>query len=100
MISKKEKYILRDSLRRSHSLKLLYVNFLKKSLVKNLFLKKNIRLYITVSLGKNPNLKKVKNICMLSGENSAVRKNFLISRFKLNSLSIQNNLENFRLNSW
>jgi hypothetical protein len=99
MVSKREKYIIKDNLRRSQRLKYLYVNHVRKSFYRNLFLEKHRRHYQSIALRKNLNNTNIKNICMLSGENTAVRKYFLASRFKLNHLSVQNNLQSFRLNS-
>jgi hypothetical protein len=100
MVSKREKYIIKDNLRRSQRLKQLYADHLKKSLFHNFLLEKHKRYYLSASLRKSASAKCVKNVCMLSGENSAVRKYFLVSRFRLNYLSIGNNLQSFKLNSW
>lgn len=100
MFSKKEKYLIRDNLRRSTQIKYVYINFLKKSLKKNHFLRQSKKIYFTLNLQKNISSKKTKNVCLLSGENTSVRKHFMLSRFKLNTLSISNSLQNFRINSW
>lgn len=100
MVSKKEKYIIEDFISRSQNIKYKYSDFLEKSLVKNFFLKRNLRLYVNLSRKKRLSSKRVRNICLTSGENNAVRKYFLVSRFKLNTLSVKNSLNNFRLNSW
>jgi ribosomal protein S14 len=100
MFSKKEKYLIRDNLKRSTLIKFIYINKLRSSVIHNNFLKKSKLIYLNISSIKNINSKKRKNICLLSGENKSVRKFFLMSRFKINSLCIKNNLQNFKLNSW
>lgn len=99
MFSKKEKYLLRDNLRRSVGIKFIYTNMLHKTLKKNLYLLRYRRFYFTLNLQKNISSKKIKNTCLLSGENTSVRKYFILSRFQLNTLSINNNLQNFKINS-
>lgn len=100
MFSKKEKYLIRDNLQRSLQLKYIYSCRLKISLIGNNFLKRSKKNYIKLILQKKLILVKKRNVCSFSGENSGVRKYFLTSRFKLNYLSIENNLQNFKLNSW
>merc|ERR1711970_681378 len=43
--------------------------------------------------------KKNKNICLISGENKAVNKKLLLSRFHINYSSLGNKLQNFKINS-
>lgn len=100
MFSKKEKYLIRDNLQRSLQLKYTYNYTLKTSLTKNNALKNSKKNYLKLMLQKNSKLTKKKNICFFSGENKSVRKYFLTARFKLNFLSIENSLQNFKLNSW
>lgn len=99
MVSKKEKYVIEDFISRSQTIKYKYNYMLEKSLTRNFFLKRNLRLFISLNRKKRLNGKRVKNICLMSGENNAIRKYFLVSRFKLNALSVRNSLNNFRLNS-
>jgi ribosomal protein S14 len=100
MFSKKEKYLIRDNLQRSIQLKYIYTHTLKSSLLKNTTLSNSKKKLIKLSLQKNKILTKKKNLCLFTGENKSVRKYFLTSRFKLNYLSIENKLQNFKLNSW
>ena len=51
-------------------------------------------MYLSLGFSKNINSKKRRNVCLLSGENKSVRKFLLMSRFRINSLCIKNNLQN------
>ena len=64
------------------------------------FLNKSKHLYTTLTITRSSPLIRKKNVCLLSGENGAVRKQFLASRFKLNSMCVNNTLQNFKINSW
>jgi hypothetical protein len=97
--SKKDKYLVRDNVRRSLRLKNTYALSLRRSMGLDPHQRKFMKIYLRVSLGRGL-VKKYKNICLLTGENRAVRKYFLASRFRLNDLGIGNKLQNFRPHSW
>lgn len=100
MFKRKERYILRDNLRRSLVIKYKYISLIQKSLLHNRKLKKKKRVIIFYKFSlKKKGYNKLKNICMLSGENTAVNKKILLTRFQINYLSILNKLQNFKVNS-
>lgn len=101
MFKHKERYIVRDNTRRSILIKYKYINLIQKSLLHNrkLILKKRIISFYKFSY-KKKGYKKVKNICMLSGENTSVNRRILFTRFQINYLSILNKLQNFKVSSW
>lgn len=101
MFTRREKYLLRDNIRRSMSLKYKYINFLQKSLFhnRNILKKKRILIFYKICT-RTLNSKKLKNICMLSGEPDSVNKKLLFTRFQINYNSILNKLQNFKLDSW
>lgn len=101
MFRRKEKYLIRDNTRRAISIKYRYLNLLEKSLFHNRLILKKKKLIILIK--RNSRIlssKKLKNLCTLSGENTAVNKKILLSRFQINYISIVNKLQNFRVNSW
>lgn len=101
MFKQKEKYLLRDNSRRTLLLKYKYLNLIQKSLLHNRSVRKKIKLLIFLhNSQKKQSFKKIKNICMLSGENTSVNKKLLLTRFHINYLSIVNKLQNFKINSW
>lgn len=101
MFRQKEKYLIRDNSRRTLLLKYKYLSLLQKSLLHNRASTKQIKLLVFLNHSqKKPGFKKIKNICMLSGENTSVNKKLLFTRFHINYLSIVNKLQNFKINSW
>jgi ribosomal protein S14 len=101
VFKRREKYILRDNTRRSLKIKYRYINLLEKSLFYNRTLKNKKRLLAFLKINfKKLSMKKVKNICMKSGESKAVNKKLLICRFQINYIGILNKLQNFKVNSW
>ena len=101
MFKREEKYILRDNIRRSLTIKYKYINLIQKSLFHNRGLTKNKRVLAFSKLNyKKKGFKKLKNTCVYSGENTGVNKKILFTRFQINYLSIVNKLQNFKVNSW
>jgi hypothetical protein len=98
---RREKYIIRDNYRRALKIKYKYIAFIEKSLFLNRNLSKKKRLFIFLKINlKKISHKKVKNICIKSGESKAVNKKLLFCRFQTNYISILNKLQNFKINSW
>lgn len=101
MLDRRSKYIIRDKTRRSLQLKYKYLTIIQKSLFHNRYLPKKIRLFIFYNINLNRLASiKTKNICLISGENTAVNKKLLLTRFQINYSSVLNNLQNFKVNSW
>jgi len=98
MFSKKEKYLIRDRLKRASNIKYRYLVFLSKSFVKNNQILNNKKSFMRIK-NDYKNFKKISNVCVLSGENTSVSKKLLISRFFLNSFSVKNYLQNYQINS-
>jgi hypothetical protein len=100
MFKRKERYILRDNVRRSLIIKYKYINLIQKSLLHNRKVKHNKHIIIFYKYSyKKKGYKKVKNICLLSGENTGVNKKLLLTRFQINYLSILNKLQNLKVSS-
>jgi hypothetical protein len=99
MFSKKERYIIRDKTYRSIFIKNKFKNKLRRSMLKNNTLIQTKKILLKVNFNENPSKLRKKNICLLSGENNTIQKRFLVSRFALNSLSISNKLQNFKINA-
>lgn len=100
MFKRKERYLIRDNVRRSLLIKYRYTNLIQKSLFHNRKLIKNKRIIFFYKFSyKRKGFNKVKNICTFSGENTSVNKKILFSRFQINYLSILNKLQNFKVNS-
>ena len=99
MFSKKEKYLIRDKTYRSVHIKFKFKNKLIKSMLQNNLLLNSKKIYLKLNLNTNPSKLRKKNVCLLSGENNTIKKKNLISRFRLNLLSIDNKLQNFKINS-
>jgi ribosomal protein S14 len=101
LLSVKEKYLIRDNLKRSVLIKYKYFNIINKKIFKNRNIKKNINLIIFFKINLNKkHYNKVNNICIKSGKNKSVNKKLILSRFNINYLSILNKLQNFKINSW
>ena len=100
MFSKKEGIVIRDNIRRTNIIKFKYNSLLKKSLVKNNSFSDLKKLYIMLQNNCRIVSKKKKNLCLLSGGNNSVKKHLLVSRFHINYLTLNNKLQNFKINSW
>lgn len=101
MFKHRDRYILRDNIRRSLVIKHRYISLIQKSIFHNRSFQKNKRIIIFCKLNyKKRGYKKLKNICMLSGENTGVNRRLLFTRFQINYLSILNRLNNFKVDSW
>lgn len=101
MFTRRERYLIKDNTRRTIKIKYKYLNILEKSLFMNRTLKNKKRLLIFLKINlKKLSSKKIKNICLKSGESKAVNKKLILSRFQINYLSILNKLQNFKVNSW
>lgn len=100
MFKQKEKFLIRDNSRRTLIIKYKYLNLILKSLLhnRNFTQKRKLLSFIHYSQ-KKQSFKKIKNLCMLSGENTSVNKKLLLTRFQINYLSISNKLQNFKINS-
>ena len=81
-------------------IKFTYKQLVKKSSLKNNFIENKKKTYLLLYQQQNLATYKKKNVCLLSGENTSIRKKTLTSRFSLNYLSIGNKLQNFQVNSW
>ena len=57
------------------------------------------KLYIKLQNNQKLMPKKVRNLCLLSGENNSIKKRLLVSRFNINYLALNNELQNFKINS-
>lgn len=100
MLNRRSKVLIKDNLRRSISIKYKYLTLLQKSLFHNRSINSNKKLIFFYYFNKNKiHWKKVKNVCLLSGENKSVNKKLLLTRFQINYSSVLNNLQNFRINS-
>jgi ribosomal protein S14 len=101
MFTRRERYLIRDNTRRTIQIKYKYINILEKSLFYNRQLnnKKRLLLFLKINL-KKISSKKIKNICIKSGESKGVNKKIIFSRFQINYLSILNKLQNFKISSW
>lgn len=78
MLDRKSKYFIKDKYKRSILIKYKYINTLQKSLFHNRYYSKKKRLFFFYYINNNKIYsKKVKNICLQSGENRAVNKKFL-----------------------
>lgn len=101
MFKHKERYLLRDNIRRSLIIKYSYINLIQKGLFHNRKLIRYKRIIAFYKLSyKKKGYKKLKNVCLISGENTSVNKKILFTRFQINYLSILNKLQNFKVNSW
>lgn len=101
MLDKRNKYIIRDKIRRSILIKYKYITIIQKSMFHNRYLSKKNRIFFFFYLNTNRlSSKKIKNICNISGEHKAVNKKLLLTRFQINYSSILNKLQNFKINSW
>lgn len=100
MISKKERFLIKDNIYRSVQIKQMYKILIRRSLIKNNLLNKSKKIYLSIGKFSTPTLIRKRNICLLSGENHGVRKNLLISRFQINNQSTKNQLQNFSINAW
>jgi len=101
MYTKKSRYLLKDNLKRTLNIKYRYTTILNKSLFHNRRLTKDQRTFIFKKLSfKKKNVKKVRNVCLITGENTSVNKKLILTRFQVNYLSIVNKLQNFKVNSW
>lgn len=101
MVDCKSKIFIKDKNKRSLLIKYKYLNLIQKSLFHNRYFKQNKKLFFFYYINSNQiSSKKVKNVCLISGENKAVNKKLLLSRFQINYSSIANNLQNFKINSW
>lgn len=100
MLNKKSKYFVKDKIKKSLTIKHQYLNIIQKSLFHNRYLEKKKRTLLFFNINKSLIEKKNKNICLISGENTAVNKKLLLSRFNINSSSLANKLQNFKINSW
>jgi len=100
MYTKKCRNLLKDNLKRTLNIKYRYVTILNKSLFHNRRLAKDTRTIIFKKLSfKKKNIRRLKNVCLISGENTSVNKKLMFTRFQINYLSIVNKLPNFRVNS-
>lgn len=101
MVNLKEKFLLRDNLKRTYILKYKYFYKINKSLYLNRTLSQRRKIFAFYNISvKFKTVRKIKNICSLSGSCRSVNKNTLFSRYQLNYLSILNKLQNFKVNSW
>jgi len=100
MFSKKECFLIKDNIRRTASIKFKYNSLLRTSLTKNSFIGNTKKLYYKTYNTRGVLYKKQKDVCLLSGENTSVRKNLLLSRFQINYLSLTGSLQNFKINTW
>lgn len=101
MLNQKSKFLIKDKIKNTVLVKYKYINILQKSLFHNRYLNNKKRLIFFYYLNSNTVFsKKIKNICLISGENKAVNKKLLLSRFQINYSSINNNLQNFKVNSF
>lgn len=101
MLNKKGKFLINDKIKNTMLVKYKYINLLQKSLFHNRYINSKKRLVFFYYLNQNTTLyKKHKNICLLSGENTAVNKKLLLSRFQINYSSVENTLQNFKINSF
>ena len=99
MISKKERFLIKDNIYRSVQIKHTYKTLLRRSLIKNNLLNKSKKIYLNIGGFSTPTLIRRRNLCLLTGENHGVRKNLLLSRFQINTQSTKNQLQNFSINS-
>lgn len=101
MLNKKSKFLIKDKIKNTMYVKYRYLSILQKSLFHNRYINSRKRLVFFYYLNQNSvSYKKTKNICLLSGENTAVNKKLLLSRFQINYSSVSNNLQNFKINSF
>lgn len=101
MLNQKSKFFIKDKIKNTMLIKYKYLNLLQKSLFHNRYINNKKRLVFFYYLNTNIILyKKTKNICLLSGENKAVNKKLLLSRFQINYSSVSNDLQNFKINSF
>jgi len=100
MFSKKERYILKDKILRTTQIKHKFLKKIGQNFITNpqTFNIKRYKIWL-LNLNKKGHIYKVKNICLLSGENKGVAKKLLLSRFTLNKLCVHNQIQNFKINS-
>lgn len=101
MYTRKCRYLLRDELKRTLNIKYKYTTILNKALFHNRRLTKDQRTLVFKKLSfKKKSIKKLRNVCLISGENTSVNKKIIFTRFQINYFSIVNKLQNFKVNSW
>jgi len=100
MVSKKEKSLIKDKINRSVHIKYKFREKIKNSMLRNNLVLKSKKKFLKINFTKSLQELRKKNICLISGENNTIKKRFLTSRFILNSLSIENKLQNFKINTW
>lgn len=100
MLNKRAKYLIKDKIKRSLRIKYKYLTILQKTLFQNRNINNKKRLLSAYIINTRVYHKRVKNICLQSGEYKAVNKKLLLTRFQLNYKCITNNLQSFKINSW
>jgi len=95
-----------------------FTNYLKIKVKRKLYIQKEVKKKILKSIFQNQSVKplkrqysffcliktnvlflKIKNTCLISGRNSAVYKNFFLSRHVLKKMVNVNKLQNVKINS-